>query len=347
MFDALRPSAAPLAAGLAVLLALAALPAAAAAAGAGRAQTLAAAQELLDADRPEEALTRVAPLLERDADDAPALLVRSTARMMLGDLEAGRRDLDRSLALDPGQRRGWLNRAALAVAEQRYAASLEAFVTAEKLEPAAPENNLNIGAVLLLQGKLGPASERFAAYLAGAGASAEGTYLVATNYALAGYAALAIEHLRRATELDERSRLRARGDPNFSSLAANPTFVELMETDGYRPPEGAYTASQTFPARYDREDGELLRAVVDTLQVAKRSFDPRVETTDRWALIWGEVRIKLGNTLGGQGLVQVSAPAERMTPAEWNELTATLFRGIAVRLAARPRSGESGESGNR
>jgi tetratricopeptide (TPR) repeat protein len=315
------------------------LPAAAARPPQDRAQTLAAAQELLDGERPEEAMARVEPLLAKEPDDAAALLVRGTARLMLGEVEAGRRDLDRSLALDPGQRRGWLNLAALAVAEERHADALRAFLEAEKLDPAAPENDLNIGAVLLLQGKLKPASERFAAYLAGGGASADGTYLVATNYALAGYAALAVEHLRRAVELDERARLRARTDPNFAALAGNPAFAEVMATDAYRPPEGAYAASRPFPVRYDRADGRLLGAVIDTLQLAGRSFDPRVEVTDRWALVWGDLRIKVTNTLGDQGLVQVSAPADRLTPAEWRARSEELFAGVEGRLAGRGGAG--------
>ena len=327
---------AAVAAELLALAASAALAAPPASAGQSddRAQTLTAAQELLDADRPEEALARVGPLLDRNPDDAPALLVRATGRLMLGDVDAGRRDLERSLALDPGQRRGWLNSAALAVAEERYGDALEAFLTAEKLDPKAPENDLNIGAVLLLQGKLEPASGRFAAYLKSGGGSADGYYLVATNYALARYAALAVEHLRRAVELDERSRLRARTDPNFAALAANPSFAELMATDGYRPPEGAYTAANTFPVRYERAEGELLHAVIDTLQDSRRSFDPRVEVTDRWALIWGDLRIKVTNTVGGQGLVQVSAPADRLTPAQWRERSEELFRGVTARLVA-------------
>lgn len=304
-----------------------------------RAQVLAAAQELLDAEQPEAALARVAPLLARRPDDAAALLVRGTGRLMLGEMAAGRDDLERALALDPGQRRGWLNLAALAVAEERYDDALQSFLQAEKLDPEASENDLNIGAVLLLQGQLRPASERFDAYLEGGGASADAYYLVATNYALAGYAALAVEHLRRAVESDERSRLRARTDPNFTSLVANPNFAELMATDSYQPPEGAYTASRTFPIPYDRDDGELLGAVIDTLQLSGRSFDPRVEVTDRWALIWGELRIKVTSTLGGQGLVQVSAPADRMTPAEWRQRTEDLFRGITARLATRQRPG--------
>ena len=70
---------------------------------------------------------------------------------MLGDMEPGRRDLDRALELDPELRQGWLNRAALAVAEERYADAVAAFRRAEALDPAAPENDLNVGTAQLLQ----------------------------------------------------------------------------------------------------------------------------------------------------------------------------------------------------
>lgn len=317
-----------------------AAPAAAAQSGSrpsDRTATLAKVQELLDAERPEEALALVEPLLSENPQDAPALLARSTARFMLGEFEGGRTDLDRSLALDPKQRRAWLNRAALDLAGEDYAGALEAFKKAEVLDPRATDNDLNIGAALLLQGQLRPASERFARYLEANPRSADAFYLVATNYAVAGYEALAIEHLRRAVDLDELARLRARTDPNFSDLRDNPRYQSLLSVDTYRPPEGAYTASQTFDTPYDPEDGALLDAVVYTLQLSGRPFDPRVEVSDAWAVLRGDLRVKISNTLGNKGLVQVSAPAEAFTPAEWRERTEDLFRGIQVRLATRRR----------
>lgn len=312
-----------------------------------RAAAVAKAQELVDAERPEEALALLEPLLEQHPSDAQALLLRSTARFMLGEFEAGRADLDRALELDPNQRRAWLNRAALDLAGKDYAGALEAFRRAETLDPRAPDNDLNIGAVLLLQGELRPASERFAEYLEANPRSADAFYLVATNYAVAGYEALAIEHLRRAVDLDELARLRARTDPNFVDLEDNPRFTSLLNVDTYRPPEGAYTAAQTFDVPYDPEAGALLDAVVYTLQLAGRPFDPRVEVTGAWAVVRGDFRVKISNTLGNKGLVQVSAPAEAFTPAEWRARTEELFRGIQIRLVTRQWPGAADHGPNR
>ena len=301
---------------------------------AATAATLAEAQELLEADRPEEAESRLDRYLKQRPKSAEALLLRSTARIMLGDLEAGRADLERSLDLDPDQRQGWLNLGALHVAAQRYGEALDAFDRAERLRPGAPENDLNIGAVLLLKGELEPASERFAAYLGSrAGKSAEGYYLVATNYAMAGYAALAVQHLKRAIELEERIRLEVRTDPNFSELRRRPELQRLLVTDPWRPPAGAYAAARTFDTPYEGGQGRLLRAVLDTLQLSSLPFDSRVEVTDGWALIWGDLRIKV--THGdeeGRGKVEVTAEADRFTPTEWRERLKLLFEGIQRRL---------------
>lgn len=301
---------------------------------AATAATLAEARELLEADRPAEAESLLNGYLGERPKSAEALLLRSTARIMSGELEAGRADLERCLDLDPDQRQGWLNLGAVHVAERRYDEALRAFERAERLQPEAPENDLNIGAVLLLTGALEPASERFAAYLeGGAGKSAEGYYLVATNYAMAGYAALAIRHLKRAIELEERIRLRVRTDPNFFELRDRPELQQLLATDPWRPAPGAYVASRTFDAPYRRGEGRLLRAVLDTLQLSSLPFDSRVEVTDGWALIWGDLRIKV--THGdeeGRGKVEVSAEPDRFTPAEWRERLKLLFDGIHRRL---------------
>jgi tetratricopeptide (TPR) repeat protein len=295
--------------------------------------TLAKARELLEADRPEEAVAVLDRYLEDRPKSAEGLLLRSTARIMTGELEAGRADLERSLDLDPTQRQGWLNLGAVHLADKRYADALKAFQKAEKLQPEAPENDLNIGAVLLLMGELEPASERFTSYLkGGVGGSAEGYYLVATNYAMAGYAALAVQHLKRAIALEERIRLRVRTDPNFADLRNRPELRELLATDPWRPPPGSYVASRTFDAPYRAGDGQLLKAVLDTLQLSSLPFDSRVEVTDDWALIWGDVRIKVTHGEEGRGKVEVSAEADRFTPTEWRERLKLLFGGIQQRL---------------
>ncbi len=313
-------------------LALATLATPLAAAPRTAAQTLAKAQELVDANNPGQALPLLDDLLQREPANARALLLRSTARFLSDDLPGGKKDLDRALELDPTLRQGWLHRAALEVAGKRYDAALAAFAQAEKLDPRAPENDLNIGAVLLLQGKLQAASGHFQSYLGKQPGIADASYLVASNYAAAGYAALAVANLRRAVELDERSRLRARTDPNFAGLSNDPHYQELLATDGYRPPAGSHLASRTYDTAYDQAEGSLLSAVVEAMQLAGERFDPRVETTPDWALLQGDLRVKVSRADDGKGLVQVSAPFERMQIKDWQRRTEKLFQQIAVQL---------------
>lgn len=297
---------------------------------------LAAASELLDAEEAQRAVVMLSGYLEDHPKSAEALFLRSTGHLMLGDVEAGKADLRRSLELDPTRRQGWLNLGAVAISENQLDDALKAFEQAEELDPGAVENNLNIGAVLLLSGKLGPASERFSAYLASQGTAdaggAEAYYLVATNYAMAGYAALAVEHLREAIDREERARLRARTDANFSTVGSNPQFQELLTSDRWQPSAGAYTASKEFSVPYRARNGRLLSAVLDTLQLSGFLFDPRVEVTEHWALIWGELRIKVTEGTASRGKVEVSAPADQLTPKEWRERTESLFRGVEERL---------------
>jgi tetratricopeptide (TPR) repeat protein len=327
---------------LLLLVLLPCLPARVAAAapapGPAAAATLARAQELIDAGRPEEAAASLRALCEGEAPDAQALLLRSTALLMAGEMEAGRRDLDRALELAPDLRQGWLNRAALDLAEGRHDAALAALRRAQQLDPAAADNDLNLGAVLVLTGDLPAASEHFARYVAANPGSAEALYLVATNYGLAGYHALALEHLRQAAALDERMRLRARTDANFADLAATAAFAALLETDIYRPPPGAYQARRAYPVPYAAEDTRLLGAVIDGLRIAGVPADPQVEVASGWALLWGELRVKVSTDEQGAGIVEVTAPAERMTPAQWQERIDRLFQAIAARLAQLSRS---------
>ena len=296
----------------------------------------AAARELIEAGQPAAAAAFLDSWLQANPKDAGALLERSTARFILGEMETGRRDLERALKLDPALRQGWLNRAALDLADGNQAAALEAFRRAEALDPSASDNSLNIGAVLLLQGNLDEASQRFGDYLAAHAGTADASYLVASNYAMAGYVGLSLGHLRRAIGLDERSRLRARNDPNFAGLAESTQFQELLLTDGYTPPPGAHRATQRFEASYDTAQGPLLGAVLDALQISGQPYDPRIEVNPDWALVWSDMRIKI-SALAAGGQVELSAPAERFTPAQWQQKSETLLRQIVVQLVARRR----------
>ena len=80
------------------------------------------------------------------------------------------------------------------------------------------------------------ATHSFEDYLGQRSGDAAAYYLVAKNYALTGYAGLAVQNLQQAIALDERMRASARGDANFSDLASNPRFQELLRADTYRMP---------------------------------------------------------------------------------------------------------------
>jgi len=309
-----------------VLAALAPTPAA-------RGQTtVAQAQAALDEGRVEDALRLAAAALAKSPRDTAALLVRSTARCMEGDVERCKADLGRALEIDPGLRQGWLNRSALAIAEKRYDDALAALAQAERLDPQAPDNGLNQGAVLLLKGELGAATDQFRRYLTQNPGSAESLYLVATNYALSGYAALALEHLEQAVAIDERVRVRARTDPNFRDLAAAPAFQKLLSTDGYRPPAGSSTAARDYDIVWSGAETELLVAVLNALQIQGIPLDSRVEVADDWALLWSEFRIKVSRLGADRCRLELSAPPGRFAAADWQRRTERLFSAIDLEL---------------
>lgn len=310
-------------------------------AGAQVSDPLAEAQELLDADRPAEAVALLDGVLEKAPKNAEALLLRSTARFALGALDDGEKDLDRALKLDPGLRQGWLNLAALRISDERYEDAHQALSEAKQLDPSALDNDLNLGVVDLLRGEVQSAGASFESYLERSGDSPDAYYLVATNYAMAGYAALALRHLERAVEIDERTRVRARTDPNFSSLSDDLRFQKLLNTDTFVPPPGSYQASERYEAAYGGGRGPLLGAVIDAMQRGRLTFSPRIEVTPDWALIFGEVRVKVSE-VQGQGLVQVTAPPSSFTPGQWQELSERLFRQISYELAPKLPSAADG-----
>lgn len=295
-----------------------------------------ALQALLDQGRSADALKRLDAVLTKTPNDAAALRLRASARFMEGEFEAGKADLERSLALDPAQRQAWLDHAGVAIAEERYAAALSDLGRARELDPSALDNDLNEGAVLLLLGRLGEASGRFDRYLERAGANAEACYLVATNYAGRGYGALAASTLARAVALDERARLRARTDPNFEAIAQHAEFRALLERDDYRPPASALQARRTYPGRYEGSTGPLLLALLDALRAVDETFDARVESTPHWALVWGELRFKVRDLREGDGTVSgevaISAPAGTR---DFEARTKKVLDGVTVALLRR------------
>jgi tetratricopeptide (TPR) repeat protein len=291
------------------------------------------AEELLDAEDYEAALEVLDRLVGKRTKDAEALLLRSTARFMTGDLPGGSADLERALELDPELRQGWLNLGGLRMSQQRYQDAADAFLRARELDPSSPENDLNVGAALVLAGDLQVAAGHFERYLAETPTPVEGHYLVATNYALAGYASLALQHLEQAVRLDSRIRLRLRPDPVFDDLRNDERFRALLETDTYQPAAGALRASQSFETPYNPADGRLVTAVVDALDRLGISFDRRVEVASTWAVVWAEARIKLSNGPDGKGRVELTAPPDRFTPQEWAQHARSILEQIEWELA--------------
>lgn len=291
-----------------------------------------AAQTLLDQGRAEEARALLDRQIKKHPKDAKTRLLRSNALFLLGELALGEKDLDRALQLDPTLRQGWLNRAALELADQNYNAAHAALLKAQQLDPAAPDNEVNLGAVLLLKGDLAEAARSFQRYLDLHRDSAESHYLVATNYAMAGYVAPAVDLLRRTIRLDERVRLRARGDPNFVAMANEPSYQQLLAQEPHRPKAGSMVSRYLFARPYEGGRTVLLPAVLDTLQAIGLSFDRRVEVNEGWALIWGEIRVELRDSSEGRGLVQFSADGGSMSETAWKNKTAQLVRQIQARI---------------
>ena len=298
----------------------------------GAGDSVAAAQAALDRGQTEEALRLVEPVLRRDGKNARALLVRSTARCMEGDLDACRTDLDQALALDPALRQGWLNRSALAIAAKRYDDALAALAEAERLDPQAPDNALNQGAVQLLAGRLEPATAQFRRYLERNSGASDAWYLVATNYAFSGYAALAVQHLERAVALDERQRARARVDANFADLASHAGFQRLLATDAFQPPAGSATAARLYAVRWQGSSTRLLVAVLNALQLSGTPMDSRVEVADDWALLWADVRIKLVRASETETRLELTAAPGKYPGAAWEQRSQRLFSAVELEL---------------
>jgi tetratricopeptide (TPR) repeat protein len=297
--------------------------------------SLAQIQELLEDGQTTEVRTELDRLIRKNPKDAQAFFLRSTAHIIDGDLDSGRRDLLACLKLDPNHRQGWLNRAALDLVQKDYSAAVAAFTKAEALDPQAPDNSLNIGAALLLGGDRGRASDRFRRYLQRHPDDANAYYLVAANYAMADLPELATGLLRRAIQLDERTRLRARTDANFAALSADAQFQDLLSTDSFRLPEDGLGATRSYDFPFTGRDSRVLEATLTALQLAGYPISSGVEVTPLWALVWGDVRIKIAaNDRNGTDIF-ISAEADSHSPEEWEAKTEDIFRRIALQLSSR------------
>lgn len=316
---------------LPLLLLLALVPVAAGAGAQSAADSLARAAELIDAGELAAAVAILDARLAA-AEDGQALLLRSTARFFAGEMERGEADLRRALELEPAQRQGWLNLAALEMAGADHEAAYRAFLRAEALDPAALDNDVNLGAVLLFLGRLEQASARFERYLGRQRGSGQAFYLVATNYAAAGYAALALRHLSDAIGLDEKMRLNARTDPNFAQIASTADYQRLLDTDPFVLAPGSFEASRAFAVPYSDADTRVVNAVLDALAVLRVPFDRRVEVTPQWALLWSDVRIKIRREGPERTVVAVSAPPASFTPQAFQARAEAIFREAEAAL---------------
>ena len=291
------------------------------------------AQLLLDQGDPEGALAMLERLVKGGGAGAETFLLRSTAYFHLGELENGEKDLHKALELDPALRQAWLNLGGLELSRERYGPARSAFEKARALDPGASDVVLNLGVAELLGGELPAASEYFETYTRMSSNSAEAEYLVAKNYAVAGYAALALSSLDRAVRADERNRLRARTDRAFEQLAEDQRYRDLLERDSYKPAPGSFSASRHFETPYEIVDGRLLGAVVDTLKALGVAFSPKIEVTPGWSLVWSDMRIKVAPGPEQKGVVQIIGAPDTFTADQWRARVDNFYARLEYELA--------------
>ena len=120
--------------------------------------------------------------------------------------------------------------------------------------------------------------------------------------------------------------------PPPGPLGTYEPFQQVLATDSYSPPKGSHRHRELFEEAYDGSRGPLLKAVLNALQFSGQAFDPAVEVTDQWALVWSDIRLKLSNAPEGGGQIEMSAPADRMTPGEWETRRTALVEDHVDRL---------------
>ena len=194
--------------------------------------TMARVRALLDAGQAEEALKVVEPLARGRNPQPEALLLRSSARILLGEVEPARKDLERALQLDPALRQGWLNLAGLEIAAKRYDAALTHLERAST-RPAA---RYDLTSAPCCCRASCAASARFAAAAAQPASGGE-HYLVAT--------------IRDAATARSRSRTEKRNRARrANAAAAAPTQLHAIENNAaFKRSAADYYAVPGTPAR--------------------------------------------------------------------------------------------------
>lgn len=317
-----HPPALPL---LSLLFLLAGTFAAAPAAWADKSDQLAKIEALIDKGDGAAALDLLKKVV-RGEPSPHELMLRGNARILLGELKTGSNDLEEALRRDPTLRRAWMNLGALDVAEGKYAAAYESFKKAQALDPTNPDSDLNLGACLIMMGKSGEAREHFDRYLSRR-STAEDYYLVAANYALGRVHDLVVKTLEKAFALDERLRLKVRADDRFL-MVDTLEYRVLLFTDSYKVPADHHQTAAAFQRTYSQRDDRLLRAALEAISRSGLRYEPELEATARWVIVWGDVRMKISNQDNGTGVISISAPKSRFPADLWAQKTQEIFRSV-------------------
>lgn len=297
------------------------------------AEDLATVQRHLDAGDGATALEMLQPLLRSQGRRGDVLLAYSTALFLTGDTDEGEKALRRAVDRDPALLQGWLNLGALLVSQGQAQEAVRSFERARALAPDDPDISLNLGLALLLSGRLDDARTQFDRYLSARGDRAEDHAMVAQNYALANAVPDATRHAAVAISKNERLRLDMRTDPRFARALDDPGFQRLLATDSFDPAAGSLRVQREFDQQYETRDARIIGVVIDSLNTLGIPFDPRIEATADWALIWTEnFRLKLAPR-GTKTQISIIAPPRSFSRAGWQNLQDRLWAQIEYALA--------------
>ena len=299
----------------------------------GATDDLATIQIHLDAGNGQAALELLLPMLRSQGRRGDVQLAYSTALFLTGDAEGGEKALRRAVDRDPTLLQGWLNLGGVLISKGEADEAVRSFEEAQALAPSDPDISLNLGTALLLSGRLDDARGRFDHYLEARGDQAEDHAVVAQNYALANALADATRHAAVAISKNERLRLDMRTDPRFARALDDPAFQRLLATDTFEPDAGSLSVERSFEQPYETREAKMIGTVIDALKQLEIPFDPRIEATANWALIWTErFRLKL-SPRGAQTQVTIIAPPRSFTRAGWEKLQTDLWGRIEYDLA--------------